>query len=116
MLERSLLQFNTWVSVYLITNNRNFFYCLIISLLFLTERVAVTGEDQIVFARVGEDVVLNCMVDSHIPPQRFDEVSWKTSFLCCFSKMGRYFQDRLTSVTETEQSSSEKKFPKATSQ
>ncbi len=53
------------------------FYLLIISLLFLTERVVVTGEDQIVFARVGEDVVLNCMVDSHIPPQRFDEVSWK---------------------------------------
>ncbi len=54
-----------------------FFYLLIISLLLLTERVVVTGEDQIVFARVGEDVVLNCMVDSHIPPQRFDEVSWK---------------------------------------
>ncbi|XP_016329381.1 uncharacterized protein LOC107678576 [Sinocyclocheilus anshuiensis] len=41
------------------------------------ERVIVTAEDQIVFARVGEDVVLNCMVDSHIPPQRIDEVSWK---------------------------------------
>ncbi|XP_050982715.1 uncharacterized protein LOC127175602 [Labeo rohita] len=41
------------------------------------ERVVVKGEDQTVFARVGEDVVLNCMVDSHIPPQRFDEVSWK---------------------------------------
>ncbi|XP_058652499.1 uncharacterized protein LOC131552617 [Onychostoma macrolepis] len=41
------------------------------------ERVVVTGEAEIVFARVGEDVVLNCMVDSHIPPQRFDEVSWK---------------------------------------
>uniref|UniRef100_A0A8C1RXX9 Ig-like domain-containing protein n=1 Tax=Cyprinus carpio TaxID=7962 RepID=A0A8C1RXX9_CYPCA len=41
------------------------------------ERVVVTGKDQIILARVGEDVVLNCMVDSHIPPQRFDEVSWK---------------------------------------
>uniref|UniRef100_A0A672KEI9 Ig-like domain-containing protein n=1 Tax=Sinocyclocheilus grahami TaxID=75366 RepID=A0A672KEI9_SINGR len=41
------------------------------------ERVVVTAEDQIVFALVGEDVVLNCMVDSHIPPQRIDEVSWK---------------------------------------
>ncbi|KAK9964778.1 hypothetical protein ABG768_005922 [Culter alburnus] len=41
------------------------------------ERVVVTGEDQIVFGRVGEEVVLNCMVDSHIPPQHFDEVSWK---------------------------------------
>ncbi|XP_056327281.1 butyrophilin-like protein 2 isoform X1 [Danio aesculapii] len=41
------------------------------------ERVVVTGEDQIMFARVGEDVVLNCMVNSHIPPEHFDEVSWK---------------------------------------
>ncbi|XP_067278299.1 uncharacterized protein [Pseudorasbora parva] len=41
------------------------------------ERVVVTGEDQTVFANVGEEVVLNCMVDSHIPPQQFDEVSWK---------------------------------------
>ncbi|XP_077053347.1 selection and upkeep of intraepithelial T-cells protein 2-like [Siphateles boraxobius] len=40
------------------------------------ERVVVTGEDQIVFANVGEEVVLNCMVDSHVPPQHFDEVSW----------------------------------------
>ncbi|KAK7148841.1 hypothetical protein R3I93_013001 [Phoxinus phoxinus] len=40
------------------------------------ERVVVTGEDQIVFAHVGEEVVLNCMVDSHVPPQHFDEVSW----------------------------------------
>lgn len=56
---------------------KHFFSRLIISLLFVTERVVVTGEDQSVFARVGEDVVLNCMVDSHIPPQRFDEVSWK---------------------------------------
>ncbi|CAM4727446.1 unnamed protein product [Leuciscus chuanchicus] len=40
------------------------------------ERVVVTGEDQIVFAHVGEEVVLNCMVDSHVPPQYFDEVSW----------------------------------------
>lgn len=50
---------------------------MIICLLFMTERVVVTGEDQIVFGRVGEEVVLNCMVDSHIPPQHFDEVSWK---------------------------------------
>ncbi|XP_043111654.1 uncharacterized protein LOC122356713 [Puntigrus tetrazona] len=41
------------------------------------ERVVVTVEDQTVFARVGEDVVLNCTVDSHIPPRRFEEVSWK---------------------------------------
>lgn len=42
----------------------------------MTERLVVTGEDQIVFAHVGEEVVLNCMVDSHVPPQHFDEVSW----------------------------------------
>ncbi|XP_059373839.1 uncharacterized protein LOC132110846 isoform X1 [Carassius carassius] len=41
------------------------------------ERVVVTAEDPTVFAHVGEDVVLNCMVDSHIPPQGIDEVSWK---------------------------------------
>uniref|UniRef100_A0A9J7ZW71 Ig-like domain-containing protein n=1 Tax=Cyprinus carpio carpio TaxID=630221 RepID=A0A9J7ZW71_CYPCA len=41
------------------------------------ERVVVTAEDPTVSARVGEDVVLNCMVDSHIPPERIDEVSWK---------------------------------------
>ncbi|KAI7799252.1 hypothetical protein IRJ41_020627, partial [Triplophysa rosa] len=26
---------------------------------------------------VGEDVTLNCSVDSHIPPEHFEEVSWK---------------------------------------
>ncbi|XP_051945461.1 uncharacterized protein LOC127617537 [Xyrauchen texanus] len=41
------------------------------------ERVVVTREQHVVFAYVGEEVVLNCMVDSHIPPQHFEEVTWK---------------------------------------
>ncbi|XP_073668968.1 uncharacterized protein [Paramisgurnus dabryanus] len=41
------------------------------------ERVVVTGDHNVVFAYVGEEVVLNCMVDSHISPYHFEEVSWK---------------------------------------
>lgn len=68
------------VGMYLLKESASFVVVLvrmIICVLFMTERVVVTGEDEIVFGRVGEEVVLNCMVDSHIPPQHFDEVSWK---------------------------------------
>ena len=30
-----------------------------------------------VFAYVGEEIVLNCSVDSHIPPERLEEVKWR---------------------------------------
>ncbi|XP_042589466.1 polymeric immunoglobulin receptor-like isoform X1 [Cyprinus carpio] len=41
------------------------------------ERLRVSGSDQHISASVGEDVTLNCSVDSHIPPGDFEEVSWK---------------------------------------
>ncbi|XP_039536291.1 butyrophilin-like protein 8, partial [Pimephales promelas] len=37
----------------------------------------VSGSDRSISASVGEDVTLNCSVDSHIKPEHLDEVSWK---------------------------------------
>ncbi|KAI5611677.1 hypothetical protein C0J50_1318, partial [Silurus asotus] len=37
----------------------------------------VTGADQPVIARDGEDVILNCSVDSHVPASKIEEVTWK---------------------------------------
>ncbi|XP_057209946.1 uncharacterized protein LOC130566511 [Triplophysa rosa] len=41
------------------------------------ERLIVSGSDRSISVYVGEDVTLNCSVDSHIPPEHFEEVSWK---------------------------------------
>ncbi|XP_077061627.1 uncharacterized protein LOC143714402 isoform X1 [Siphateles boraxobius] len=41
------------------------------------ERLLVSGSDRSISASVGEDVTLNCSVDSHITPVDFEEVSWK---------------------------------------
>ncbi|KAL0198808.1 hypothetical protein M9458_007348, partial [Cirrhinus mrigala] len=41
------------------------------------ERLLVTGSDESISASVGEDVTLNCSVDSHITPEHIEEVSWK---------------------------------------
>ncbi|XP_036416382.1 uncharacterized protein LOC118800278 [Colossoma macropomum] len=40
------------------------------------ERLIVTG-GHVVSASVGEDITMNCSVDSHIPPKELEEVSWK---------------------------------------
>ncbi|ROL53433.1 Butyrophilin-like protein 2 [Anabarilius grahami] len=40
------------------------------------ERLLVSGSSRFISASVGEDVTLNCSVDSHIPPTDI-EVSWK---------------------------------------
>ncbi|RXN11576.1 junctional adhesion molecule-like protein [Labeo rohita] len=40
------------------------------------ERLRVSGSSRSISASVGEDVTLNCSVDSHITPEDF-EVSWK---------------------------------------
>ncbi|XP_053358867.1 butyrophilin-like protein 9 [Clarias gariepinus] len=37
----------------------------------------VTGADRSVFAHEGEDVILNCSVDSHVPVSEIEEVTWK---------------------------------------
>ena len=37
----------------------------------------LTGADHAVTAYVGEEVILNCSVDSHIPPERLEEVKWR---------------------------------------
>ncbi|KAL7876949.1 hypothetical protein SRHO_G00035920 [Serrasalmus rhombeus] len=41
------------------------------------EPLVVKGADHAVFASVGEDVILNCSVDSNVPPNKIEEVSWR---------------------------------------
>ncbi|KAA0706186.1 hypothetical protein E1301_Tti023542 [Triplophysa tibetana] len=41
------------------------------------ERLIVSGSDQSLSVYVGEDVTLKCSVDSHIPPEDIEEVSWR---------------------------------------
>ncbi|XDV12338.1 hypothetical protein PO909_001037, partial [Leuciscus waleckii] len=41
------------------------------------ERLLVSGSSRSTSAYVGEDVTLNCSVDSHIKPEHIEEVSWK---------------------------------------
>ncbi|XP_050962553.1 uncharacterized protein LOC127163384 isoform X2 [Labeo rohita] len=41
------------------------------------EHLLVSGSSHPISAYVGEDVTLNCSVDSHIPPEETDEVSWR---------------------------------------
>ncbi|RXN16537.1 butyrophilin 2 [Labeo rohita] len=41
------------------------------------ERLRVSGSSHSISASAGEDVTLNCSVDSHITPEDFEEVSWK---------------------------------------
>ncbi|KAI4895063.1 hypothetical protein NFI96_023044, partial [Prochilodus magdalenae] len=43
----------------------------------LSERLVVTGALQPIFTSVGEEVILNCSVDSHIPVHQLEEVTWK---------------------------------------
>nr|XP_021328638.1 uncharacterized protein LOC556776 isoform X1 [Danio rerio] len=40
------------------------------------ERLLVSGSNRPASAYVGEDVTLNCSVDSHITPEHIEEVSW----------------------------------------
>uniref|UniRef100_A0A8C2HNX2 Ig-like domain-containing protein n=1 Tax=Cyprinus carpio TaxID=7962 RepID=A0A8C2HNX2_CYPCA len=47
------------------------------TIFILSERLLVSGSSRSISASVGEDVTLNCSVDSHIPPGDFEEVSWK---------------------------------------
>ncbi|KAI5108458.1 hypothetical protein C0J45_2052 [Silurus meridionalis] len=57
-------QIHLWLSCY------NFVHVLV-------EHFVVTGEDHAVFAHVGDDVILNCCVDSHVPVSEIEEVTWK---------------------------------------
>ncbi|XP_051745036.1 uncharacterized protein LOC127509871 isoform X19 [Ctenopharyngodon idella] len=41
------------------------------------EHLLVSGSDRSTSVFVGEDVTLNCSVDSHITPEDFEQVSWK---------------------------------------
>ncbi|CAM4334014.1 unnamed protein product [Leuciscus chuanchicus] len=41
------------------------------------ERLLVSGSSRSISAYDGEDVTLNCSVDSHIKPEHIEEVSWK---------------------------------------
>ncbi|XP_016322170.1 selection and upkeep of intraepithelial T-cells protein 2-like [Sinocyclocheilus anshuiensis] len=41
------------------------------------ERLLVSGSDRSVSAYDGEDVTLNCSVDSHIKPEHIEEVLWR---------------------------------------
>ncbi|XP_048055994.1 uncharacterized protein LOC125274018 isoform X1 [Megalobrama amblycephala] len=44
------------------------------------EHLNVSGSDHLVSASVGEDVTLNCSVDSHIPPEHIQQVSWRKMY------------------------------------
>ncbi len=50
---------------------------LIVPYVFLSERLRVSGSSRSISASVGEDVTLNCSVDSHITSEHIEEVSWK---------------------------------------
>ncbi|XP_057201529.1 uncharacterized protein LOC130561318 isoform X1 [Triplophysa rosa] len=41
------------------------------------ERLIVSGSNKSISVYVGDDVTLNCSVDSHIPSEHIEEVSWK---------------------------------------
>ncbi|XP_051743948.1 butyrophilin-like protein 2 isoform X2 [Ctenopharyngodon idella] len=41
------------------------------------DRLLVSGSDEPISVFVGEDITLNCSVDSHITPEHIEEVSWK---------------------------------------
>uniref|UniRef100_A0A8C2IFH0 Ig-like domain-containing protein n=1 Tax=Cyprinus carpio TaxID=7962 RepID=A0A8C2IFH0_CYPCA len=41
------------------------------------ERLIVSGSNHSISPYEGEDVTLSCSVDSHIPPEEIEEVSWK---------------------------------------
>ncbi|KAI5607004.1 polymeric immunoglobulin receptor-like, partial [Silurus asotus] len=41
-----------------------------------TERLVVSG-GHVISAYAGEEITLNCSVDSHIPSEKIEEVSWK---------------------------------------
>ncbi|XP_051988212.1 V-set and immunoglobulin domain-containing protein 1-like isoform X2 [Xyrauchen texanus] len=41
------------------------------------KRLIVSGSDHSISAYAGEDVTLNCSVDSHITPEEIEELSWK---------------------------------------
>ncbi|XP_077058351.1 uncharacterized protein LOC143710965 [Siphateles boraxobius] len=41
------------------------------------EYLEVSGSSRSISASVGEDVTLNCSVDSHIKPEHIEELSWK---------------------------------------
>ncbi|KAK2916913.1 hypothetical protein Q8A67_001287 [Cirrhinus molitorella] len=43
----------------------------------VADYLLVSGLDESISASVGEDVTLNCSVDSHIPPEHIEEVSWR---------------------------------------
>uniref|UniRef100_A0A671T5H7 Ig-like domain-containing protein n=1 Tax=Sinocyclocheilus anshuiensis TaxID=1608454 RepID=A0A671T5H7_9TELE len=40
-------------------------------------RLLVSGSSRSISASVGEDITLNCSVDSHITPEHIEEVSWR---------------------------------------
>ncbi|XP_076831466.1 uncharacterized protein LOC143476933 isoform X2 [Brachyhypopomus gauderio] len=41
------------------------------------KRLVVTGADHAVVASVGEEVILNCSIDSHLPADRIEQVAWR---------------------------------------
>ncbi|XP_076142988.1 uncharacterized protein LOC143125423 [Alosa pseudoharengus] len=57
------------------------------------ERLVLTGTDHAVTAYVGQEVILNCFVDSHIPPE---EVSWTKVESDKSQMLVLLFQDNVT--------------------
>ena len=56
---------------------QKYFVYVIFTQFVLSERLLVSGSDRSISASVGEDVTLNCSVDSHIKPEHIEEVSWR---------------------------------------
>ncbi|KAI2646531.1 Tyrosine-protein phosphatase non-receptor type substrate 1 [Labeo rohita] len=82
------------------------------------KRLLVSGSDESLSASVGEDITLNCSVDSHITPEHTEKVLWQMKikiFWLCSIKTMRFFQIHQMSDTETELSSSLRKSAKETS-
>ncbi|KAI5619660.1 junctional adhesion molecule-like isoform X2 [Silurus asotus] len=49
---------------------------LLLSVIFCNERLIVSG-GHVISAYAAEEITLNCSVDSHIPSEKIEEVSWK---------------------------------------
>ncbi|CAM4333566.1 unnamed protein product [Leuciscus chuanchicus] len=85
------------------------------------EYLQVSGSDESISAYVGEDVTLNCSVDSHIKPEHIEQVSWRKTdededILVLLYQNNFFFpQIHQMSDTETELSSSLMKSQKETS-
>uniref|UniRef100_A0AAY4DDR0 Ig-like domain-containing protein n=1 Tax=Denticeps clupeoides TaxID=299321 RepID=A0AAY4DDR0_9TELE len=60
------------------------------------ERLVVSGAPEAVSARVGDDVTLGCSVDSHVPPEKMEKVTWNKRDASRESVLVLLFEDNNT--------------------